>query len=143
MSTVLGHIDGDAHYFPVRVWWEDTDAGGIVYYANYLKFTERARSALLKQLGVQQRDMLDAEDGAMFAVRDVQVAYLEPARLDDELVVRTRLTGLKGATITLQQDVLRDSTELVQSSVRAAFIGIGRGPRRIPPEIRSALEQLG
>lgn len=143
MSDALGHIDGDAHYFPVRVWWEDTDAGGIVYYANYLKFTERARSALLKQLGVQQRVMLDTEDGAMFAVRDVQVAYLEPARLDDELVVRTRLSELKGATITLQQDVLRDGAELVRSSVRAAFIGIGRGPRRIPPEIRSAMERLG
>lgn len=143
MTEGLGHIEGDAHYFPVRVWWEDTDAGGIVYYANYLKFTERARSALLKQLGVQQRVMLDAEDGAMFAVRDVEVAYLEPARLDDELVVRTRLSELKGATITLQQDVLKGGTELVRSRVRAAFIGVGRGPRRIPPEIRSRLEQLG
>ena len=143
MTGLLGHIEGDAHYFPLKVWWEDTDAGGIVYYANYLKFTERARSALLKVLGVDQRAMLDDPDGAMFAVRDVTVTYLEPARLDDDLVVRTRLAELKGATITLDQDVLRDGAVLVKSSVRAAFIGVGRGPRRIPAGIRSAMEQLG
>lgn len=142
MADLLGHVDGDAHYFPLKVWWEDTDAGGIVYYANYLKFTERARSAMLKLIGVEQRAMLDADDGAMFAVRDVRVTYLEPARLDDDLVVRTRLAELKGATITLDQDVLRGGAELVRSSVRAAFIGLGGRPRRIPQQVRAAMERL-
>jgi len=142
MADLLGHVDGDAHYFPLKVWWEDTDAGGIVYYANYLKFTERARSAMLKLIGVDQRSMLDADDGAMFAVRDVRVSYLEPARLDDDLVVRTRLAELKGATITLDQDVLRGGAELVRSSVRAAFIGLGGRPRRIPQQVRAAMERL-
>lgn len=142
MADLLGHVDGDAHYFPLKVWWEDTDAGGIVYYANYLKFTERARSAMLKLIGVDQRSMLDADDGAMFAVRDVRVSYLEPARLDDDLVVRTRLAELKGATIMLDQDVLRGGAELVRSSVRAAFIGLGGRPRRIPQQVRAAMERL-
>ncbi|WP_417515684.1 tol-pal system-associated acyl-CoA thioesterase [Minwuia sp.] len=142
MGEASGRIQGDAHLFPVRVYWEDTDAGGIVYYANYLKFTERARSDMLRLLGIDQRAMLDADDGAMFAVRDVTVEYLSPARLDDDLVVRTRLIALKGATITLEQDVLRAETVLVHTRVRAAFIGLGGGPRRIPPDIRTAMAGL-
>ncbi len=138
----LGYIQDDAHLFPIRVYWEDTDAGSIVYYANYLKFTERARSDMLRQLGVDQRQMLETGDGAMFAVRDVTVAYLQPARLDDDLTVATRLVGMKGATITLAQDVLRGDDTLVATTVRAAFIGLGGKPRRIPPDIRSAMERL-
>ena len=126
----------------VRVYVEDTDVGGIVYYANYLKFTERARSDMLRGLAVDQRGMLDAGDGAMFAVRDVTVEYLKPARLDDDLVVRTSLVALKGATITLDQDVLRGGEELIRSRVRAAFIGLGGRPRRIPEAIRRAMTAL-
>ncbi|WP_416899086.1 MAG: tol-pal system-associated acyl-CoA thioesterase [Minwuia sp.] len=137
-----GRIEGDAHLFPVRVYWEDTDAGGIVYYANYLKFTERARSDLLRGLGVDQQAMLGDGEGAMFAVRDVTIEYLSPARLDDDLVVATRLVALKGATITLDQDVLRGGEALVRSRVRAAFIGLGGRPRRIPTDIRQAMEGL-
>lgn len=138
----FGRIEGHRHLFPVRVYWEDTDAGAIVYYANYLKFTERARSDMLRQLGVDQRDMLETGDGAMFAVRDVTVSYLQPARLDDSLIVATSLIDMKGATITLAQDVLRDGQALVTTIIRAAFIGLGGRPRRIPPEIRSLLERL-
>lgn len=139
-SAALGRVEGDAHLFPVRVYWEDTDAGGIVYYANYLKFAERARSDMLRLLGVDQAAMLD--DGAMFAVRDVQIEYLKPARLDDDLLVTTRLAALKGATISLYQDVLRRGDALVRARVRAAFIGLDGRPRRVPHGIRDAMERL-
>ena len=139
-GAALGRVEDGAHRFPVRVYWEDTDAGGIVYYANYLKFAERARSDMLRLLGVDQAAMLDA--GAMFAVRDVKVEYLKPARLDDDLLVTTRLESMKGATIGLNQDVLRLGDALVRAYVRAAFIGLDGRPRRIPPAIRAAMERL-
>lgn len=141
-AAAIGHIVGDCHRFPVRVYWEDTDAGGIVYYANYLRFTERARSDLLRLAGIDQRAMLTDGTGAMFAVRDVQVSYLAPARLDDDLAVETRLGDMRGATLILLQDVRRGETVLVRSSVRAAFIGLDGRPRRIPGTVRDRLAGL-
>ena len=141
-SGAIGRIVADAHLMPVRVYWEDTDAGAIVYYANYLKFTERARSDMLRLLGIDQRAMMERESGAMFAVRDVQASYLAPARLDDDLVVETRLIELKGATLSLSQDVVRQGDRLVRTQVRAAFIGLDGRPRRIPPLVRERLTAL-
>ena len=137
-----GRISGDAHLMPVRVYWEDTDAGAIVYYANYLKFTERARSDMLRLLGVDQRSMMEQDPGAMFAVRDVTASYLAPARLDDDLLVETRLTEMKGATLSLSQNVMRQDEMLVQTQVRAAFIGLDGRPRRIPATVRDRLTAL-
>ncbi len=137
-----GAIRGDAHVMPVRVYWEDTDAGTIVYYANYLKFTERARSDMLRLLGIDQRAMMEQDSGAMFAVRDVTASYLAPARLDDDLVVETRLTEMKGATLSLSQNVMRQDEMLVQTQVRAAFIGLDGRPRRIPALVRDRLTAL-
>lgn len=137
-----GRISGDAHLMPVRVYWEDTDAGAIVYYANYLKFTERARSDMLRLLGVDQRSMMEQDSGAMFAVRDVTASYLAPARLDDDLLVETRLTEMKGATLSLSQNVMRQDEMLVQTQVRAAFIGLDGRPRRIPATVRDRLTAL-
>lgn len=137
-----GAIRGDAHVMPVRVYWEDTDAGAIVYYANYLKFTERARSDMLRLLGIDQRAIMEQDSGAMFAVRDVTASYLAPARLDDDLVVETRLTEMKGATLSLSQNVMRQDEMLVQTQVRAAFIGLDGRPRRIPALVRDRLTAL-
>jgi acyl-CoA thioester hydrolase len=137
-----GAIRGDTHVMPVRVYWEDTDAGAIVYYANYLKFTERARSDMLRLLGIDQRAMMEQDSGAMFAVRDVTASYLAPARLDDDLVVETRLTEMKGATLSLSQNVMRQDEMLVQTLVRAAFIGLDGRPRRIPALVRDRLTAL-
>lgn len=141
-AGAIGRIAADAHLMPIRVYWEDTDAGTIVYYANYLKFTERARSDMLRVLGIDQRAMMEQDSGAMFAVRDVQASYLAPARLDDDLIVETRLIELKGATLSLSQDVLRQGEVLVRTRVRAAFIGLDGRPRRIPPLVRDRLTAL-
>lgn len=123
---------------PVRVYWEDTDASGIVFYANYLKFTERARTEWLRALGIEQSRLL-AETGAAFVVRHVSVDYRAPARLDDVLEVRSRLTGMRPASLQLSQQVSRDGRLLVDSRVELACIDARGRPTRLPAPVRSAL----
>jgi acyl-CoA thioester hydrolase len=124
--------------FPVRVYYEDTDAGGIVYDANYLKFIERARSEALLALGISQTG-LRARRGVVFAVRSVTVDYRAPARLEDDLVVATSVTAVGGARIEMIQDVMRDDATLVACRVTLACLGTEGRPARIPAEVRSAL----
>jgi acyl-CoA thioester hydrolase len=130
-----------AHRFETRVYYEDTDAAGIVYYANYLKFAERARTEILRGAGIGQRAMTEAE-GVAFAVRSVRVEYLKPARLDDALVVETTTAALGGARIDARQLVRRsaDGDTLAEIDVRLACIRLADGrPARIPVPVREAL----
>lgn len=121
--------------WPVRVYWEDTDAGGVVYYANYLKFLERARSEWLRALGIAQTE-LARRDGLVFAVRHVAAEFLRPARFDDRLEVRSRLQELGGASLTLEQEVVRDGAVLLTARVRIACVrSEDFRPARIPPHI--------
>lgn len=137
----LGRIEGGRHLFPLRVYWEDTDAAGIVYYANYLRFIERARSDLLRAAGIDQ-EALRRESGLAFAVRACAIEYLKPARLDDDLEVATRRLELKGASLRLEQTVRRDGADLALAEVRIACIdGQGRA-RRIPAAVAGALATL-
>jgi acyl-CoA thioester hydrolase len=126
------------HRFPVRVYWEDTDAGGIVYYANYLKFAERARTEMLRTLGVGQREMRETK-GVAFAVRRCNVDYMAPAKLDDLLEVRTRITNLRGAAIEAEQIVARDNDQLVRLNVMLVCIGPGGNATRIPKPVLQAV----
>lgn len=98
-------VDG-VHYFPVHVYFEDTDTGGVVYHANYLRYMERARSDMLRLLGIDQRAALEAGEG-VYAVTNAQIAYRAPARLDDDLMVVSRVAGMTGATVTIVQDMVR------------------------------------
>jgi uroporphyrinogen-III synthase len=109
------------HRFPIRVYYEDTDAGGIVYYANYLKFAERARTEMLLQIAGPAYANLLAK-GGMIAVRDVTARYLLPAHLHDQLTVKTHLTALGGATMTLQQRIFCDATMLTDIAVTLVFV---------------------
>jgi acyl-CoA thioester hydrolase len=128
--------------FALRVYWEDTDAGGIVYYANYLKFAERARTEALLALGIRQTQLL-AQHGIVFAVREVAVSYLAPARLEDQLVVTTAVTRLRGASIEMEQDVWRGEDCLAKCRLRLACIGPDGRPARVPGPVRAALAGLG
>jgi acyl-CoA thioester hydrolase len=125
---------------PVRVYYEDTDAGGVVYYANYLKFMERARTEWLRSLGFDQ-ERVRAEEGVVFAVRRVEVDYLRPARLDDALEVGVRLAARRKASLTFEQAVrTADGTVLVRARVRVACLDAREFrpaaiPRRIAAEI--------
>lgn len=124
-----------AHTWPVRVYWEDTDAGGVVYYANYLRFLERARSEWLRALGISQTD-LARNHGLVFVVRHIAADFLRPARFDDLLVIRSQLLELGGASLTLTQEVLRETTVLLTARVRIACVRGGDfRPARIPPDL--------
>lgn len=124
-----------AHKFSLRVYYEDTDLAGIVYYANYLKYIERARSELLRELGISQAEMKE-RDGLVFVVARVEADYVSPARYDDELVVETRVKRIGGARMELLQDVLREGDSLFRSVVTIACLDTRHVPRRIPPSVR-------
>ena len=134
-------IADGAYLYPVRVYYEDTDAAGLVYYANYLKFAERGRTEMLRRLGIEQ-ERLRAESGVFFVVRRCTVDYLLPARLDDDLVVATRLARIGAATLELDQEVRRDHAGLVRLSLQIAAIGRSGRPHRLPTGFRAALLSL-
>ena len=125
------------HHFPIRVYYEDTDLAGIVYYANYLKFIERGRSEWLRDLGIDQMAMKDA--GVVFAARRVEADYLSPAHFDDSLTVTTRLAQMTPARIIVDQDVLRGDQILFKSRVTIACVGTTGRPTRIPEAVRKAI----
>jgi len=136
-----GRVEAATYLYPVRVYYEDTDAAGLVYYANYLKFAERARTEMLRRLGVEQ-ERLRAETGLGFVVRRCSVDYLLPARLDDDLVVLTRLAGLGAATLDIEQEVHRGDATLARLSLAIAAVGRSGRPQRLPPTLRAALLSL-
>jgi len=123
------------HRFPVRVYYEDTDLAGIVYYANYLKFIERGRSEWLRELGVDQSRL--KEEGLVFAVRRIEADYLSPARFDDQLEVVSSVNDLGAARISMCQKVMRGGAVLFSAVVTLVCInGAGR-PVRIPRDVAS------
>jgi len=131
------------HSFGLRVYYEDTDLAGIVYYANYLRFIERARTEWVRQLGVDQV-RLKADSGLVFVVRRIEADYLRPARFDDMLQVDTRLTAMTGARLHLVQDVLRGEERLFAAQVVLVCLADSGQPARLPPGIRRILlPQIG
>ena len=129
------------HHLPVRVYYEDTDAAGIVYYANYLKFAERARSEWLREIGGDEARALKAS-GLLFVVRRCEIDYRQPARLDDLLEVATRVTGFAGATLDLDQTVRRGDADLVVMKVTLACLNSAGRPARLPTALRTVLATL-
>ncbi len=124
---------------PVRVYWEDTDAGGVVFYANYLKFFERARTEWLRAAGFEQQAMRESSN-ILFVVAQAQLRYLAPARLDDGLTVTVQVESMGAASIALVQTVFRDATPLVEGRVRVGCVEASSWkPVRIPLPVRQAL----
>jgi acyl-CoA thioester hydrolase len=131
-----GRFDGSTHLFPVRVYFEDTDLSGVVYHANYLRWFERARSDMLRCLNIDQRAAHEAGEGA-YAVTDVALRYLRPARLDDGVLIRSDVVELSPATCRIVQRAFRlplsDPSELLcEGKVRVAFVAPNGRPRRQP-----------
>jgi acyl-CoA thioester hydrolase len=139
--SACGVIEGGVHRWPVRVYYEDTDAGGIVYYANHLKFAERARTEMLRCLGLDHRT-LRARFGLAFAVRRCVADFCAPARLDDLLEVETRAVRLGGASLDLTQDIRDGTRVLAHLELRLAVLDAGLRAARMPQELRTALAPL-
>jgi acyl-CoA thioester hydrolase len=121
----------------LRVYYEDTDLAGIVYYANYLKFIERARSEMLKNANVNQMDLI--KRGYFFVVTSLKADYLKPAYFEDSLKVITEVTKIKGASIILQQTIFRSEKVLFEASIRLALIDKSGKAARLPANIRQLL----
>ena len=137
-------VDLPIHAWPVRVYFEDTDAGGVVYHGNYLKFAERARTELLRAGGFDHTE-LAKEHGVLIVVRDCTMEFIAPARLDDALEVRSRVTTIGGASLTMRQEVFRPMPDaggdklLVRLDLRLACIDREFRPARLPPALKHAL----
>jgi acyl-CoA thioester hydrolase len=129
-----------AHRFPLRVYYEDTDAAGIVYYANYLRYAERARTEMLRGTGFASSKLM-AENGLALGVRRCNVDYRRPARLDDELEVETRVVRVDGASLELEQLVYRDDEVLVAMDLKLGCMTLDGKPARLPGDVRQALRE--
>jgi acyl-CoA thioester hydrolase len=127
--------------FPVRVYYEDTDAGGIVYYANYLKFAERARTELIRAAGVEH-SALRADDGVLFTVRRCEADYIAPAKLDDLLEVESVIVEMRAASLWLDQTVRRGAEVLARLRIRLACVAGDGRPVPWPPRLRHALDTI-
>ena len=130
-----------AHRLTTRIYWEDTDASGLVYHASYVRFMERGRTELLRDLGLNQRALFEGAGGApyFFVVRAMEMDFRRPALMDDLLDVETDIIAIGGASITLEQRVMRKGAALVTAKVVVACVE-GDRAKRLPPEIREKFE---
>jgi len=128
----------EVHVFPVRVYYEDTDAGGVVYHANYLRFAERGRTEMLRGAGIDQIALL-AQEGLAFIVRRCSVDFLKPARLDDALEVHTRVLAATGARVEAEQVVKRQGDDLARLSLEIACVDRQGRPQRLPARLSAAI----
>ena len=136
-----GTFDGSVHRFAVRVYFEDTDLSGVVYHANYLRWYERARSEFLRMLGIEQRAVQEAGEGA-YALAELTIRYLLPARLDDAVVIETRVEELRAASCRMHQQAWRGTELLADARMRVGFIAPDGRPRRQPEIWRKALAAI-
>jgi acyl-CoA thioester hydrolase len=136
-----GAFKGNAHYFALRVYIEDTDLGGVVYHANYLRFLERARSDMLRVLGIEQRAALESGKG-VYAVAEMRIKYLRPAKLEDELVIVSQLEEIRGALCIIAQKILRGQDTIADARVTAAFLNSSGRPTRQPLEWVAKFEAI-
>ncbi len=128
-----------AHVFPVRVYYEDTDFSGVVYYARYLHFFERGRTEFLRAAGISHQALLEAEDPSVFAVRRLSVSYARAARIDDVLLVRTWFGPLAGARLPIRQDITRDGAVVATADVEVVCLTPKGRPRRAPAVVGAGL----
>lgn len=136
-----GVLDGSRHLYAVRVYYEDTDLSGITYHANYLRWFERARSDLLRRLEIDQRAAIEAGEGA-YAVSELTLKYLRPAKLDDDVLIETRCTELGAASCRMHQKAWRGDELLAEAHLRVGFVSPEGRPKRQPEEWRAAFARF-
>lgn len=140
-EVLLGHLEGNRHIYPLIVYYEDTDAGGVVYHANYLAFAERARSAMLNLLGFTNRNVAERHKVAI-AVRHCTLDFKRPALLEDRLTVESRVIKLGGASLGFEQKIMRDGDELVVIEIYLACMSLeGLRAQRLPDELRTVFNR--
>ena len=136
-----GIIEGSRHLYPVRVFFEDTDLSGIAYHANYLKWCERARSDILRVLGIDQRAAFEAGEG-FYAVSEANIKWRRPAKFEDVLTVETRVTQVRAASANMIQRIFRAEELLAEVEMTAAFLSADGRPKRQPEAWRTAFATI-
>jgi acyl-CoA thioester hydrolase len=142
-GRIIRDGDGQRHILPVRVYFEDTDAGGVVYHASFVRYAERGRTDFLRLLGTDARRLIDGSESgepAAFVVRRMSFDYARAGRMDDLLEVETRVKALGGASVTLDQTISRDGVRLVSAEVVVVLVAISGRPLRISGAVRSSFE---
>lgn len=141
-APASGWLDGHMHVLPIRVYYEDTDFSGVVYHASYLRFMERGRSEFLRAAGLRHQGMLKTEEPLVWVVRRMDIEYLKPARVDDELQVRSLPRELTGARMRVEQQIWREDEVLVRAKVEVCIVTLDGRPRRIPGQVRTRLKEF-
>lgn len=140
-SITLGSFDGRVHLYPLHIFYEDTDFSGLVYHANYLRYFERGRSSFLNLIGITHLDLWSEKEMA-FTIRKFEIEYIVPARIDDELVIKTTYDDVTGARLLISQECLRGDTLIAKAKCVGACISkVGR-PMRMPKDIREKLKEF-
>lgn len=144
-TDLSGRLISGSHVLPVRVYYEDTDFTGLVYHGSYVRFFERGRSDFLRHCGIHHAELADGAHGPSiaFAVRQLNVSYLRPARIDDVLEIVTTLVEARGARIALHQKALRDAEVLAEADVTVAVITADGRPVRLPSALAARLAAMG
>jgi acyl-CoA thioester hydrolase len=135
----LGTFEGREHVLPISIYYEDTDLSGVVYHANYLRYMERGRTEFFRLAGISKMAGLEEEEPTAWAIRSITVDYHRPARLDDIVHVRTRLTGLSGARMRALQRIVCGETLLVEGRIEACIVTLTGKPRRLPKNVAGTL----
>ena len=135
----LGHFDGKAHILPLRVYYEDTDLSGVIYHANYLRYMERGRTEFFRLAGITRMADLESAEPTAWAIRNVEVAFHRPGRVDDALTVHTILTAISGARLTARQRIYAGASLLSDGRIEACIITLKGRPRRLPVSLRHLL----
>ncbi len=138
-APASGWFEDRAFFFPLRVYYEDTDFSGIVYHANYLRFMERGRSEFLRATEISHQAMLALDEKLVWAVRRMRIDYRKPARVEEALTIRTRVIEVTAARMRLAQEVRRETEILVAAEVEACLITLDGRPRRVPDAVRKIL----
>lgn len=139
-SPTAGRFEGREHRLPVRVYYEDTDFTGLVYHANYVRYFERGRSDCLRLMGVGHAELLDHDEPMAFVVSKMELTFLKPARIDDQLVVRTWYEAVKGPRLLIRQEVARGDDTLCRAAVEVVCIHMDGRPRR---PTKALIEKVG
>ena len=141
---LAGRIEGETHILPVRVYFEDTDTGGVVYHANFFKFCERGRSDFIRLLGIDAKGLADPARGepAIFVVRRVEIDFLKPGRMDDVLEVVTSCAEIGNASLVLDQEIRRDNVTLARAKISVVLVSHAGKPQRLGQLVRGALQRF-
>lgn len=141
-APASGWFEEKTFVFPICVYYEDTDLSGVVYHATYLRFMERGRSEFLRSAGLRHQGMLDADEPLVWAMRRISIDYVKPARVDEALEVHTKVRGLSGARMMLNQEIRRGENLLTEAEVEACVITLDGIPRRIPDHVAQKLAEF-